>query len=133
MKVVAAIVLGLLAVFGVGELADLTQNRPDQLVDGTSTVIAFDVGTRDYSGSDFEAAQALWAVCAATVPGDDSAVTPLDTGGFTVSVSPAFGTNGRKRLEGCLQDGTLDRVRGHIQSVVATEPAGAAVPVGASG
>jgi hypothetical protein len=119
MKVVAAIVLGLLAVFGVGELADLTQNRPDQMVDGSSTVVEFDVGTRDYPGSDLQAAQALWAVCAATVPGDETALAPLASGGFTVSVSPAIGTNGRKRLEGCLQDNTLDRVQGHIQSVAA--------------
>jgi hypothetical protein len=124
MKVVAAVVLGLLAVVGVGELADLTQNRPDPVVDGSSTVISFDVGTRDYPGSDLQAAQALWAVCAATVSGDESALTQATGGGFAVSVTPAFGTNGRKRLEGCLEDSTLDRVQGHVQSVVATQPAG---------
>jgi hypothetical protein len=124
MKVVAAVVLGLLAVVGVGELADLTQNRPDPVVDGSSTVISFDVGTRDYPGSDLQAAQALWAVCAATVSGDESALTHATGGGFAVSVTPAFGTNGRKRLEGCLEDSTLDRVQGHVQSVVATQPTG---------
>jgi hypothetical protein len=124
MKVIAAVVLGLLAVVGVGELADLTQNRPDPVVDGSSTVIRFDVGTRDYSGSDLQAAQALWAVCAATVSGDETALTETPGGGFAVSVTPAFGTNGRKRLEGCLEDSTLDRVQGHVQSVVATQPTG---------
>ena len=114
-----AVVLGLVSVIGVGELADLTQNRPDPVVEGSSTVVEFDVGTRDYSGTDMEAAQALWAVCAASVGGDNTAVEAID-GGFTVSVSPAIGTNGRKRLQGCLEDGTLDRVRGHVQSVVAT-------------
>jgi hypothetical protein len=125
MKVVAAVVLGLLSVVGVNELADLTQNRPDPVVDGSSTVIRFDVGTRDYPGSDLQAAQALWAVCSSTVGGEDSVLTPVETGGFTVSVSPAFGTNGRKRLAGCLEDSTLDRVQGHIESVVATEPTAA--------
>jgi hypothetical protein len=116
-----AVALGLALVFGIGELADLTQNRPDPVVEGSSTVIAFDVGTRDYAGTDMEAAQALWAVCAATVGGTNSAVEP-SAQGFSVSVSPAIGTNGRKRLQGCLEDGTLDRVRGHIRSVVATTP-----------
>jgi hypothetical protein len=118
---VVAVVLGLAVVIGVGELADLTQNRADPVVEGSSTVIGFDVGTRDYAGTDEEAAQALWAVCAATVGGRNSAVTP-SADGFTVSITPAIGTNGRKRLQGCLEDGTLDRVRGHIRSVEATAP-----------
>jgi hypothetical protein len=115
-----AVVIGVLTVVGVGALADLTQNRPDPLVAGSSTVIEFDVGTRDYSGSDMQAAQALWAVCDSTVGGENTPLTSID-GGFTVSVSPAFGTNGRKRLEGCLEDSTLDRVQGHVQSIVATD------------
>jgi hypothetical protein len=123
-----AVALGLALVFGVGALADLTQNRPDPVIEGSSTVIAFDVGTRDYAGSDEQAAQALWAVCASTVGGRDSALEP-SAEGFTIAVSPAIGTNGRKRLQGCLEDGTLDRVRGHIRSVEATAP-DEALPVG---
>ena len=33
---------------------------------------------------------------------------------FSVTVSPAFGENGRKRLTGCLEDATVDRVMGHV-------------------
>ena len=117
MKAVGAIVLMVTGVVGVNGLADLTQNRPDPVVDGSATVVTFDVGTRDYNGTDAEAAHALWAVCAATVSGETTGPTATDTGDFTVSISPAIGTNGRKRLLGCLQDGTLDRIQGHVESV----------------
>jgi hypothetical protein len=116
-KAVTALVLVVMSVIGVGSLADLTQNRPDPVVDGSSTDITFDVGTRDYNGTDLDAAHALWAVCAATVSGETTGPTATAGGDFTVSVSPAIGTNGRKRLLGCLQDGTLDRVQGHVESV----------------
>jgi hypothetical protein len=33
---------------------------------------------------------------------------------FSVTVSPAFGENGRKRLTGCIEDATVDRVMGHV-------------------
>jgi hypothetical protein len=116
-KVVAVLVLAVIAVVGVSALADLTQNRPDPVVDGSSTVLTYDVGTRDYNGTELEAAQALWAVCASTVSGRTIGPTALASGDYTVSISPAIGSNGHKRLLGCLQDGTLDRVQGHIESV----------------
>jgi hypothetical protein len=60
-------------------------------------------------------------VCSATVGGD---VTGVSAGagttahdGYTVSISPAIGENGRKRLVGCLEDATLDRVMGHVRSI----------------
>jgi hypothetical protein len=115
---IGAVVLAAGSVLGIDALADLTQNRPDPVVDGTSTVVAFDVGTREYQGSDLDAATALWAVCAATVGGDKAGPTPSGDG-FTITISPAIGENGRKRLLGCLEDATLDRVQGHVQSVSA--------------
>jgi hypothetical protein len=117
MKLLGLLVLVAVAVVGVDALADLTQNRPDAVVDGTTTVVAFDVGTRDYNGTDIEAANALWAVCAATVSGTTTAPREAAAGGFEVTVSPAIGNNGHKRLVGCLEDGTLDRVQGHVASV----------------
>jgi hypothetical protein len=116
-KLVAAVVVVVAGIIGVGGLADLTQSRPDAVVDGSSTVVAFDVGTRNYNGSDLDAAQALWATCAPTVSGDKAGPTEIAGGDFEASISPAIGTNGRKRLEGCLADGTLDRVQGHVSSV----------------
>jgi hypothetical protein len=109
-------VLAVLTVLGVTSLADLTQNRPDAVVEGSSTTIAFDVATRRYSGSELLAAQSLWAVCQSTVGGDKTAVTEVGDH-FTVTVSPGFGENGRKRLTGCIEDATVDRVMGRVMSL----------------
>ncbi|MFS8480798.1 MAG: hypothetical protein FWJ94_02725 [Acidimicrobiia bacterium] len=117
MKVLLAVVVAVGGVLGVGELADLTQNRPDPVVEGSVTTVVFDVGTRRYRGTDDEAAAALWAVCAASVSGTATGPTATADGAYRVEISPAIGTNGRKRLVGCLEDGTLDRVRGHVEHV----------------
>ena len=45
--------------------------------------------------------------------GDKSPVTEAGDH-FTVTVSPAFGENGEKRLAGCIEDATVDRVVGHV-------------------
>lgn len=117
MKALLAVVVAVGGVLGVGELADLTQNRPDPVVEGSVTTVVFDVGTRRYRGTDDEAAAALWAVCAASVSGTATGPTATADGAYRVEISPAIGTNGRKRLVGCLEDGTLDRVRGHVEHV----------------
>jgi hypothetical protein len=115
-KALGVLALAGLTALGIVGLAELTQNRPDPTVEGSTTVVAFDVATRDYRGGDETAAQALWAVCSATVDGDITA--PAFTGDdFRVTISPAIGDNGRKRLVGCLEDGTLDRVVGHVSGV----------------
>ncbi|HEX6419163.1 MAG TPA: hypothetical protein VFZ77_11740 [Acidimicrobiales bacterium] len=115
---VATVVLAAGSVLGIDALADLTQNRPDAVVAGTTTVVRFDVGTRRYQGSDLDAARALWATCAATVGGEKSGPTE-SAGSYEVTISPAIGENGRKRLLGCMEDATLDRVQGHVQAIVA--------------
>ncbi len=122
MKALAALVVAVLGTLGIIGLAELTQNRPDRTESGSATVVNFDVGTRDYQRGDGAAAQALWAVCSATVAGDISGV-PAPAGdtvgdGYTVTISPAIGENGRKRLVGCLEDATIDRVMGHVRSIV---------------
>ena len=113
MKALLGLVVAALTVVGVMALADLTQNRPDPVVDDSTTTIDFDVATRRYDGTELIAAQSLWAVCQATVSGEKSPVTEAGDH-FTVSVSPAFGENGEKRLSGCLEDATVDRVVGHV-------------------
>ena len=121
MKALAVLVVAVLGTLGIIGLAELTQNRPDPVEAGSATVVNFDVDTRDYQRGNGAAAEALWAVCSATVGGEVSpARAPArDTvdDGYTVSISPAIGENGRKRLVGCLEDATLDRVMGHVRSI----------------
>jgi hypothetical protein len=121
MKALAVLAVAVMGILGVIGLANLTQNRPDPVEAGTATFVTFDVATRDYQRGDGAAAQALWAVCSATVGGEVTGpATPAEgtvDAGYTVSISPAIGENGRKRLVGCLEDATLDRVMGHVESI----------------
>jgi hypothetical protein len=120
-KALAVLAVAVLGTLGALGLAELTQNRPDPVEAGTATVVSFDVDTRDYQRGDGAAAQALWAVCSATVGGEVTGVSAPAEGtaedGYTVTISPAIGENGRKRLVGCLEDATLDRVMGRVRSI----------------
>ena len=62
MKALGVLALAVLTALGIVGLAELTQNRPDPTEAGSTTVVSFDVATRDYRGGDETAAQALWAV-----------------------------------------------------------------------
>jgi hypothetical protein len=121
MKALAVLAVAVMGILGVIGLANLTQNRPDPVEAGTATIVTFDVASRDYQRGDGAAAQALWAVCSATVGGEVTGPAAPGGGtvdaGYTVSISPAIGENGRKRLVGCLEDSTLDRVMGHVESI----------------
>jgi hypothetical protein len=120
-KAVVAVALAAATLVGIAGLADLTQNRPDHMRPGSATVVSFDVATRRYRGPDDTDAAALWSVCAATIPGEDSSMVTTADGGYQVTVTPAIGENGRKRLTGCLEDGTLDRVTGRVIGMEAPE------------
>jgi hypothetical protein len=116
------IIVGVLAalVVGVKVMADATQNRPDEVVAGTSSVVEFKVSTRDFQRGEPAAADALWAVCASTVGGDVSPRPEPVQGRWRVTISPAMGEHGEQRLVGCLQDLTIDRVVGRVTTVNTT-------------
>ena len=106
-------------VAGVAAMRELTQNRPDAVREGSVTTVSFTVSTRDAQRGEPAAATALWAVCAATVPGDVS--VPARAGdAWEATIEPAIGEHGENRLVGCLQDVTLDRVVGQVVSVRAS-------------
>lgn len=110
--VVAAVVAG------VDALADLTQDRPDRVVPGSRSEIVLAVESRDRGGSALLSAQGLWGACQGTVhhrlaePG----VVELDGGRFRLHTEPALGEHSWRRLQGCLEDTTLDKVRAHVVS-----------------
>ena len=108
--VVAALVGGLVAMMGA------TKNRPDDTVAGTRTTVTFSVSTRDYQRGEDAAAAALWAVCSATVDGTVSPAVAVDDH-WQVTIEPAIGQHGQKRLVGCIDDVTLERVKGAVLSV----------------
>lgn len=124
MKVIAGR-LGVLGVvvWGLFGLADATQNRPDERVAGTETIIAFTVSGSDYPRGEDAAAIALWTICSSTIGGDVSPVPAQQAGGeWEVSVTPAIGEHGEARLVGCLEDLTVDRVTGDVVSLRSSVP-----------
>ncbi len=103
-------------VAGIDTLADLTQDRPDRVVPGSRSEIILEVSSRDRTGSDRLSAQGLWGACQGTVrqrlvePG----VVELGAGRFLLTTEPSLGEHSWRRLQGCLEDATLDRVKAHV-------------------
>jgi hypothetical protein len=44
-------------------------------------------------------------------------------GHYRATVQPSLGELAQRRLTGCLEDATVDRLGGHVITVVATRPA----------
>jgi hypothetical protein len=119
MKRVLLILVAAAAVsMGVDALADLTQDRPDRMLPGTGTEIVLHVQSRDRGGSALLSAQGLWGACQGTVrhrlaePG----VVEVSDGRFRMVTVPALGEHSWRRLQGCLEDTTLDKVKAEVVS-----------------
>lgn len=116
------LLVAVLGAAGLHELADETRNEEDVREPGSVSEVVIGVRTR---GMDTDlAAQALWAACHPTVSFAD-VVTPLapvavagQADRYSVRVTPALGENDRRRLRGCLEDGTVDRVWGDAITIV---------------
>lgn len=115
------LLLGLVvaAVAGIDWLADLTQNRPDRNVPGSRSEVVLDVTVRHhYDPGRLTTAQGLWGACQHTAfrrlvaPG----MVEIGEGRFRVVTEPALGKNAWRRLKGCLEDVTVDRVKADIVS-----------------
>jgi hypothetical protein len=119
-RVALALVGAAVAVVAVLGLMAATQNRPDPRVAGTASTVTFDVRVGERPGGEPVAAQALWAVCAATLGSVD--VGPVAPAGdaWAVPVEPAVGEHAHRRLQGCIEDLTIPRVRGDLVSVTST-------------
>ncbi len=101
---------------GVDSLADLTQDRPDRVLPGTRSEIVLDIDSRERGGSALRSAQGLWGACQGTVRNRTVEPGPVEVseGRFRVFTAPAIGEHSWRRLQGCLEDTTLDRVKAHV-------------------
>jgi hypothetical protein len=116
------LVLAVVGVIGLQQLANATQNRPDDVRPGSESTVTFDVATRRYDRGDDAAAQALWIVCEGTISDQQVLEGPTPVaGGYQVVVTPSLGAHAEERLRGCLGDTTLDRILGHVESVQHTD------------
>jgi hypothetical protein len=113
-KHLAAVVTAVALAVGIVAVREATQNRPDPVVDGSTTVVDFDVALHRYRRGEPAAAAALWVVCSASVGGEVSAVPEPVEDHWQVRITPAIGDHGRARLVGCLEDVTIDRVVGDV-------------------
>ncbi len=117
MKRAAFVLLAMaaLAVF-VDVLGDLTQDRPDRVQPGTQSEIVLQLRAKDYLGSALGAAQGLWGACSGTVTQQlvDPGVVDLGGGQFRLLTDRAIGEHSWRRLQGCLEDATIDRVTAEV-------------------
>ena len=119
MKRAVAVVVAVAAlVAGLDVLADLTQDRPDRIAAGSRSEIVLDVRHRSVDPAELRTAQGLWGACQGTVwqqltePG----VVGLGGGRYLLTTAPAVGEHAWRRLQGCLEDMTVDRVRARVVS-----------------
>jgi hypothetical protein len=103
---------------GIDALADLTQDRPDRVVPGSRSEVVLDVDSRDRGGSALLSARGLWGACQGTVRHRlvDPGVVQVADGRFRLQTEPALGEHSWRRLQGCLEDTTLDRVKARVVS-----------------
>jgi hypothetical protein len=118
-RVLLLAVLVAAAAAGVDWLGDLTQDRPDRVASRSRTEVVLDVRVRHERGAaGIATAQGLWGACQHTVTQRLAAPGLIDLGGgrFRAVTEPALGEHAWRRLQGCLEDMTIDRVRGEVVS-----------------
>ena len=126
--VAAGVVAAGLTYLGVDAMADATQTRPDPRVAGTSSVVvAVDPGS---ARSPLVAAGALWGACTTQLGGGFELIgmTAVSGGDVRLLVRPQIGEYAERRLRGCINDATTDRIRAMVRSVTALGAAEAGRP-----
>lgn len=124
-RVIVPVLVLAITVAGLVFMADATKFRPDP-GRGGSTRVVFGVETRNFHHDPDDAATALWVPCIggvgwSTVSSprhlrDDSAYAARAYTGrsYVAEIRPSLGEHSRRRLWGCLEDGTVDKVRGTV-------------------
>jgi hypothetical protein len=102
-------------------LADAAQSRPDPIQRSGVSEVTVRIGYRSDDLVPVEStAQALFESCRLRLPGDARFVAPprvVEARTVMVTIEPALGPLGMRRLGGCLEDLTLDGVRAELVSV----------------
>ena len=107
---------------GIFVLRERLESRPDPMIPGTESVVRFKVDVYDAAQPVPAVVEVLWHACNQTLASELVELDVLDGGIGIATVAPALGPHQRRRLTGCLQDATIDRVRGEVLSI-ADQPA----------
>lgn len=126
-RTLGLVVVAVATVVGLVVLADATKFE-GEIDESGVTEVQFAVDTRGYHHGLDNAATSLWNVCIGTVNWSEvSGPTAVGDGTFHAAVRPSLGEDTRRRLRGCLEDATVDKVRGHTISMdTTTDPPAAA-------
>ena len=112
------VLVAIVTTLGVLALSDATKYRGES-EGGGSTQVLFEVETKGYPHPVEDAAASLWYACVGAVSWHASTPPrPLGDAAFTATVGPALGEDARRRFRGCLEDGTVDKVRGDVERMV---------------
>lgn len=86
-----------------------------------ATRVEFTVETHNYRHTLDDAAASLWYACVGVINWE-TASGPRRVGDrFVAAVTPSLGDDSTRRFKGCLQDGTIDKVRGHVVRIEGVE------------
>jgi hypothetical protein len=123
LRIAGQVVLAVVLLASIFALAGATQNRPDEIRAGTSSIVSLDVFTTSEVDTE-SAAERLWQSCAGTTPSSlaEDPVEVSDGTAVSLKLSPALGTYGERRLRGCLEDATLDKVQAAVRRVQHLRP-----------
>jgi len=116
MRWLLAVVVAAVLVLGVDELGDRTQTRPEVVDPASRAEVTLAVRTHGYLGATDDAARTLWEVCRPQLGWRTQVVEQAQVvdGQLSVVVNPAPGRHATRRLRGCVEDVTLDRVKGRL-------------------
>lgn len=120
MKRLLAVVALIVAIaVAVDVLGDLTQSRPDERNFAADTELVLAVEQDRFNGGRDSAAAALWAVCSGQTTSralDEAGLERVGEGRYRVVLRPAVGEGEQRKLVGCLEDFTVDRVKGNVET-----------------
>jgi hypothetical protein len=125
--VAAVAVLGALVTLqGVDLIADATQTRADAVDHSSSLELTIQVRTKGRVAGEQDTAEALWVACRGVLNRHVTTMTEeperLARGLYRLRIQPAVGSHAKRRLQGCLEDSTLDRTTGRVVSMVDVRP-----------
>ena len=116
-RILGATIMVVVAVASVFALAGATQSRPDIIQQGTSSELTLQIfGDSDVTPT--SAAVRLWEACSGMVARNEAhSFERSGASSVTIELEPALGPNGERRLRGCLEDATLDKIQAAVVSV----------------
>ena len=121
-RIVTIVVIVAVGAAGVIALLELTKNRPDPIEKGSTSEVVLSVATKPPL-TERQGAASLWAVCLLRAH-QHHLVGQRETrrGDRVYLIKPALGEHSRRRVVGCLEDATLERVLGDVSEVRTRPP-----------